>query len=451
MGIPELIEQLAAPEMEARQAAGAALVAAGAAAVGPVLAVLCNEASPVYWGDPANVLRRIGDPAFDPVLDVILSTGTEEVRRRARWTFGGIEVSDLTRYAEVLAHPDSSIRDTAAFVLQNAGSAALPMAPALVPLLTDADEDVCQRAVWAFAGIGPGVIPLLRRVRRSTAPQRRQALTALAEVGGWDALDAADQRLVERLIAVKLRDEKPASMHLCGGWYALPTKDQGAVLEAFGLSDAMTVTMRLGESAWNSDHHGGTLGHEHGRCSRTYVSPVLDGWTLVFGDPPGSAHSASAETESGRRQYIRRRCAELSGVFGAAHWYGESCGDGWTAWCLAEHGRIIRCYDVFEPEDQVGNGHAAEDGYRLPHEDGGFPEGWIDGIDVSDTAALQERYEQVKRDFAIPDVCHAADIAGRLSVDPSELDERTSVLGHGVLALTACGRRYGTPRGALHI
>ncbi|MEV4055972.1 HEAT repeat domain-containing protein [Amycolatopsis sp. NPDC049688] len=451
MGIPELIEQLAAPDMAAREAAGAALVAAGAGAVEPVLAVLCDEASPVYWGDSAGVLRRIGDPAFDPVLDVIVSPGTEEVRRRARWAFGGIEVSDLTRYADVLAHPDPSVRETAAFVLQNAGSAALPLAPALVPLLTDADEDVRQRGVWAFAGIGPGVIPLLRGLRRSAAPQGRQALTALAEVGGWDALDAADQRLVERLIAVKLRDEKPAPMHLCGGWYALPTKDQGAVLEAFGLSDAMPVTMRLGESAWNSDHHGGTLRHEHGRCARTYVSPVLDGWTLVFGDPPGLAHSASAETDSGRRQSIRHSCAELSDAFGAAHWYGASCGDGWTAWCLAEHGRIIRCYDVFEPEDQLGNAHAAEDGYLLPHEDRGLPEGWTDGIDISDAEAFRERYEQVKRDFAIPDPCHATDIAGRLSVDPSELDERTSVLGCGVLALTACGRRYGTPRGALRI
>jgi hypothetical protein len=27
-------------------------------------------------------------------------------------------------------------------------------------------------------------------------------------------------------------------MHLCGGWFALPTTDQAAVLDAFGLSDA---------------------------------------------------------------------------------------------------------------------------------------------------------------------------------------------------------------------
>lgn len=446
-----MIEQLAAPDLETRRAAGDALVAMGAGAVEPVLAVLRDETSPVYWGDSASVLRRLGDPAFEPVLATILSSDTDEVRRRASWVFSAMEVSDLASYADVSAHPDPSIRSMAAHALQSAGSAALPFAPALVPLLTDADEDVRQRAVWAFAGIGPEVIPLLRQVRRSAAPQRRQALTALAEVGGWDALDAADQRIVERLIAVKLRDEKPSSMHLCGGWYALPTTDQGAVLEAFGLSDSRPVTMRLGESAWNSDHHGSTVEHEHGKCARMYVSPVLDGWTLVFGNPPESAHSTEADAESGRRQDIRSRCAELSGVFGAAHWYGASCGDGWTAWCLAEHGRVIRCYDAFEPEDQIGTAHPAEDGYLLPHEDGGFPDGWTDGLDLSDPEALVERCEQIKRDFAIPDQCHATDIAARVSVDPSELGERTSVLGHGVLALTACGRRHGTPPGALRI
>ena len=68
-----------------------------------------------------------------------------------------------------------------------------------------------------------------------------------------------------------------------------------------------------------------------------------------------------------------------------------------------------------------------------------------------DSEAFAARYQQVKEELGIPDTCYATDIAARLSVDPGALGARTRVAGTGVLALTACGRRYGHPAGALSV
>jgi hypothetical protein len=290
---------------------------------------------------------------------------------------------------------------------------------------------------------------VLLQARAGGGPGRRTALTALAETGGWDALDARDQELVERLIRVKISVEMLAPMHLCGSWFAIRSADQGAVLAAFGLSDARPVTMRLGESAWNYDHHRWT-GRAHAQCARMYVTPQLDGWTLVFGSLPEVAHAERAASDNRLRRSAQERCRELSARFGAAHWYGASCGDDWTAWCLAESGSIVRYYDAFEPGDQVGPAHPAESGYLLPHEDG-FPDGALGGVDPNDTEAFLARYLQVKEELAIPDTAHATTVAARASVNPATLGPLTSVTGHGLIAATACGRDLPSPPGALKI
>ena len=396
------------------------------------------------------VLRQIGDAAFAPLAEVIASAPSREVARRAGWAFTGLKVSDKAMYAGALRHSSPRVRKQAAYALQVMKSDALPYAQALTGLLADPDPEVRQRAVWAFAAIGAGAVPVLRQARATGGPGRRAALTALAETGGWDALEARDQALVERLIRIKIPGEVPSPMHLCGSWFAIPVADQAAVLAAFGLSEPRPATMRLGESAWNYDHHC-WAGREHVRCARMYVTPVLDGWMLVFGALPEVAHADSdSAAEDALRRGAQERCRELSVRFGAAHWYGASCGDDWTAWCLAESGTSVRYYDAFSPGGPIGPAHPAESGYLLPHEDG-FPDDAFDGINPDDTKAFMTRYLQVKETLAIPDTAHATTIAARTSVNPAALGPHTSVTGHGLIAATACGRSLPSPPGALKI
>jgi hypothetical protein len=127
-----------------------------------------------------------------------------------------------------------------------------------------------------------------------------------------------------------------------------------------------------------------------------------------------------------------------------------SCGDDWTAWCIAENGEIVRYYDAFEPEREIGPRHPAEDGYLPPHENG-FPENAFDDVDPYGHEAFLAHYVRLKEELGIPDTCVATMVAARASVDPSALGPHTRVEGHGVLALTACGREHGHPRGALSI
>lgn len=61
------------------------------------------------------------------------------------------------------------------------------------------------------------------------------------------------------------------------------------------------------------------------------------------------------------------------------------------------------------------------------------------------------RYKQLKQELGIPDTCDATLFAARASTDPSSFGRHTRVEGHGVLALTTCGREHGHPRGALRI
>ncbi|WP_328470892.1 hypothetical protein OHA21_05730 [Actinoplanes sp. NBC_00393] len=217
------------------------------------------------------------------------------------------------------------------------------------------------------------------------------------------------------------------------------------MLDAFELTEARPVTMRLGASAWNSDHHNG----DHRSCSRMYVTPALNAWTLVFGTVPAVAHT---DSEAAFGEAVRAHCARLSSRFGVAHWYGASCGDGWTAWCLAEDGTVTDFYDIFESEPPEES--PVPDDSAIRYYDDFVPTAarpaahyeqlHLDGFQAPGSQPARSRHD-------IPERAHATDVAARLSVNPGALGPDVTVTGRGVLALTSCGAgRLSTP-GALEI
>lgn len=469
--IDELSDELSG-SWDGTKAARDSLVARGAAVVAPVLEVLCDEESPVDWRVSADVLCRIGEPALLPLAEASASAASAsadspEVARRVLWALARLDVPDPGVYVPLLAHPHPRVRDNALCAFRSRGEAAMRFVDRLLPLLGDPEPEVGQRAVSVFEAIGTRAVPELRRLRRqpATGPRIRSgALQALAAIDGPAALDDKDRAAWRRLTRIKRPAEIPEGMHLCGSWYAVPSTDQAAVLDAFGLGGPEPVTLRTGAAAWNHDRHAWHRGRVHYKCARVFVSPVLDGWTLVFGDSSENTHriegADAAEAEKVLASVVRRRCADLSRRFGAAQWYGMSCGDGWTAWCIAEGGDVVRHYDAYEAEgrgddedgdDEDGDdgpAHPAEAGCLLPHQRA-LPDDAFDGVDLSDHEAFFARYRQVKERLGIPDTCHADDIAARMSVDPGALGAHTRVEGVGVLALTACGREHGHPAGAL--
>lgn len=239
-------------------------------------------------------------------------------------------------------------------------------------------------------------------------------------------------------------------VHLCGTWLAIRATDQAAVLAALDLSDPVPVSMRQGEAAWNRDHHAWDLARDdHRGHARVYVTPAVDGWTLVFGTLPDAAH-VEADDRGAWARRVQALCARLSARFGAAHLYGMSCGDAWTMWCLAEAGTVRRYYEAGTGE-RLGEPHPAEDGYRLPDDDEGLPADAYDGIDPADASAVLARRAELYERHALPDVCYATDIAAQTSADPSAFGPHTAVSGQALLALTACGREHGIPPGPLRV
>jgi HEAT repeat protein len=440
MDIGSMIADLGAHDPEQRQAAADRLVAAGAPAVEPLVAALHG---PVDGRTPGYVavLQRIGEPAFAPLVAALARydapRGYEGAPSRAvaiGRALLGLRIRGRDGFVPLLRDENRCLRSWACVAIGAAGADAARHLPALLPLLADEDPNVrwsACRAVGALtdassphlpallalladpadpvraeartvlSACGPSLTPVLRELRRTPGRHRRYALAALAETVGWDGLDGADQALLRRLMRTRIAHEVPEPFEPDGQWYAIPTDDQAAVLDALDLSDPVPVTMRYGAAAAAGQYPmGGAV---------AYVTPVLDGWTLAF--------TADVQLD---------RTAELSRRFGLAHAYlswddVHGCGDA-TGWCIAERGDVVRCYlhqaDYLE---EIGAPHPAERGRVLPHED--------DGAD--------------------DEVCTAADIAAELSVDPAALGPHTRVAGQPVLALTEDGRQHGVERGAL--
>jgi len=232
----------------------------------------------------------------------------------------------------------------------------------------------------------------------------------LLELVGFDGMDEQDRAAIRRLIEIKSRGEVPEPMHLCGSWTAVPTSDQAAVLEAFDLSGPFPVTMHLGAHAWNRDNHE-WFGDDAYR--RMYVTPAFDGWTLVFGKPIQPEGESESDEDTAMARQVQQGTRRLSERFGEAQWYGASCGGGWTSWCIARDGEIVRYYDAFDTADAIGDPLPVE----LP--------------------AVEEGN------------CDSTDVAAALSVNPEKLGPQTPVQGRAVLALTSRGRERGMPTGSV--
>jgi hypothetical protein len=351
----------------------------------------------------------------------------------------------------------------------------------LVTLLSCSVEQLRNEAVKQLVRLGPGVAGVLRQVRRTRVPGRRAALRALAEIG-WDEVDPADRAVIRRFLQVQRLGEVPEPVREpCGTWYAVPTTDRAAVLDAFNLCDPLEVSMRIGFGMWDWANRrrlkylragldwpatGPKLPYTS-HYPEVFVTPALDGWTLVLTDD-------EMLDESHEDAY--RRCAELSRRFGAAHWYNEPSDDYtyFAGWCVAQDGAIVRhaTYGYMDEGVRIGPGECDADELRawlIGHDPGPREPSPQDGtLRVPDNMRQRllhismfgtdpgegypgsarvdpddrDRIPQERIEFSV------SRVAWRLSVGPQTIGPRTRVEGIGVLAVLADPRppkRYGTP------
>lgn len=375
----------------------------GREAVERLVPVLIAGESEVCRTRMSWVFGHFGAEAVEPLVAGLRMTPDREACDRLRYALAGLEIADRSLFLPYFEDPVAAVREAALEAVQGHVETVVPHAEAILAMMTDPDTNVRIGAYNALGSAGPELVSFLLQARRSAAPMvRRELREMLLELVGLPGMDARDRTAIRRFLEIRALSEQPAPMHLCGTWFAFPTADQAAVLDALELSDPITVPMRLGADVWNHDHHDW---YAHSSCRRMYVTPALNGWTLAFGDPPEQGHGDSPEEMTkGMHALVTR----LSARFGEVHCYGASCGDGWTAWCIARDGEIVRYVDVFEPDDDLGE--------PLPGEGE-----------------------------------HATEVAAALSVDPESLGPDTEVRGRAVVALTSCGRDLGMPPGAFRL
>ncbi|WP_063047120.1 HEAT repeat domain-containing protein [Nocardia pseudovaccinii] len=499
MAIDDWVAQLGTGRDEARRAAVDSLVATGRSAIPALLGELCTTDSESMATACTQVLDRLGPLIYEPVLGTLSGIRTEAgsteamspTEYRLCRLLGIARLHDAAVYAKDSFSADFAVRERVADDIGSRGIADHGFV--LAVLLGDSDRRVRDAAAKSFAAFGTQLVPVLQQIRRSSLPTRRAALEALATIG-WNTIDSTDLVLLARFVNAEIARALPSiPSWTCCLWWALPTEDQAAVLDAFGLSDPVPATAAMGTAVARENRD---LLYTWAQCDRVYVSPALDGWTLVFGDPIShyprdenrirqareedfftSFYADQSEEDGARwleeqaRPSREERAVELSARFGAAHWYKEVDSYEWGGWCIAENGEIKRQahqddgvsdLDLYLDHDP----HPSEQGLRAESVSewlgghGFAPEMWEEisseiyqrifrdpRIDLN--AEWQAEWSKFQQRTGIPDEMTASRIAERASIGPRGLGPRTRITGHGVVALTERGRQGGRHRGVL--
>ncbi|MFI7539520.1 hypothetical protein [Streptosporangium sp. NPDC049376] len=201
-------------------------------------------------------------------------------------------------------------------------------------------------------------------------------------------------------------------------WIAISTGDQAGIMKVLDLSASRPVTFAEAQEVLDADGHGEPGDRHH--LSRVFVTPEIDGWTLVIGawcDP----------CDSERRGDVLRLCKALSARYGRAqaYYYGAQ-GDG-SAWLVAEHGHVVRrCAATGEPDDEM-----LALGDPLPLERSRLLE-----LGVPDHGDLRTANSEQIEEWTWAAFELAPEIAATYSVSPFTLTHGSRVRGTGVLALT---------------
>ncbi|WP_310728291.1 hypothetical protein [Streptomyces sp. N2A] len=248
---------------------------------------------------------------------------------------------DIQKLTRELCAADPDQRDAAERTLCALGARAVH---GLLPLLSDPTGSGSLRARSCLGAIGSEAVPVLQRIRREGPGRlRRPALEALAELAGGEALTGRDLKAVDRLVRIKLIDERPDDLPT-GRWIAVENAQVDDMVKALGLHHARPATVNMGICAAveleNSVEIQGTDEHEE-HAYRVFITPQFDGWRLIYGDDFINDHWPDA-------------VAKLSAQCGEAHFYLIDDFDGAHVWWVAQNGSDRRGYRTYGDPKWVG-------------------------------------------------------------------------------------------------
>ncbi|MGW2237038.1 HEAT repeat domain-containing protein [Streptomyces sp. NPDC001759] len=284
-----------------------------------------------------------------------------------------------------LSSREHAVRSAATNALVGLGPAAVGH---LLPYTLDRRPRSPWRSVQSIIKChGDDALPRLREIRREGPGRLRGgALEILVDLGGADALDETDRLAVERLVRVKILDERPVETPMEGGrWLAFPADGLDDAVTALGLYDVRPATSVMGVAAatqaTDSLDFQDAQGETH-RAYRVFITPEFENWR----DPPIKnwrmlwGNSFLDELDG------FRLARELSERCGEAHFYVLDPCNASHSWYVARDGAVVRSFGTYAYPQFEGAPLPFEVWYR-ENADEDEVEMYAEGVPDADTVA----------------------------------------------------------------
>jgi hypothetical protein len=243
--------------------------------------------------------------------------------------------------------------------------------------------------------------------------------------------------------------DAPSSFGYKTSWFAVRSRDPGAIARALGLSEMVATNWTSGLAVATA--RPGSVPAE--AEAAVFISPPVDGWVFVVGSslpyPDHKASRTESEAETDRR--FDHLFTALAARFPEVQFFGSYRVVGFSAWARARQARIERIFSFADGEvlANMGVQSIEEQALKFPDLTGLSVEAARDALlaygarrDRHEEQLLADGLDRRAADQAlreegrapIPDEEDVLDLAGAWSVNPSLLEGRALAPGTGFTA-----------------
>jgi hypothetical protein len=228
-------------------------------------------------------------------------------------------------------------------------------------------------------------------------------------------------RLLPRDVIVDNSADAPRSFGSDMAWLAVRTRDAEAVIRALGLSD-------LRPANWNSGL--GTVYDGEFSDVYVFVSPPIDGWTVVAGV---SLPMPSASSFVDKASPLLRR---LSAVFSEVQYFATFPAIDFYSWADFVGGRCVRSFAATEAGIVWDSGRLTLEEQRL-------------GLSFIEVRRIEDRHGDIGGTLILhPTERHVLSVAAAWGIDPMSLNTNNARAGAGWIGRSPSRWRPERRRGA---
>lgn len=212
------------------------------------------------------------------------------------------------------------------------------------------------------------------------------------------------KKISDSLTPVDTTRDSPVGFGYKCMWVAVKSTDQSEIADFIGLQKAQMANWQSGiENAYNG---------------KVFITPPVDGWILLVG------YGLPQERTDDELIQIKNFVNKLSKQFGEAQHFASHRVVDYHCWIKSINGELVRVYsfigESFKNIEVFGELSEVEKKYKF-------------GNTLSKEAMDESYYE--REDLVYPDEEIVMEIAESWSVNPTNLDGRTDIVGLGLVGV----------------